>query len=396
MALPISFDEQRQRAARNYLYILIVVSLSKWITVSALTLLAIRLKVLSVLDLTVRSFISKQWLAVVCLVLVGYVMFCIVTIPFDYLKEYYFEHKFGLTLMGLRNWLSSKLERKMLVLFALLALTTFLYNAMLLDYFELLAISAVTVLVIFFLLYQPPRFLENRIYNIQSLGNGIILNIFTKLIEKTGVRGINIYEIKTNPRTRKVIAETNGTGSQRRVMLSDTLLKSYSLDEVETVLGHEIAHHKFGHHWKFSIILISAFLSLFCSIYWILHTTSTSSILGIDLQNLRQPTSVAYFPAYALIFGFTYALCVPLMNTLSRWEEKQCDKFELELVKKPEAFISSIVKLCDQNLIYAYPNRLVEFLFYDHPSGKKRVTLGMKYIASLYSPKEKMRSNIDA
>jgi hypothetical protein len=38
-----------------------------------------------------------------------------------------------------------------------------------------------------------------------------------------------------------------------------------------------------------------------------------------------------------------------------------------------------MVKLCDQNLRYAYPSPMIEFLFYDHPSGKKRVERALAY-----------------
>jgi STE24 endopeptidase len=67
------------------------------------------------------------------------------------------------------------------------------------------------------------------------------------------------------------------------------------------------------------------------------------------------------------------------MNTLSRRAEDHCDQYELELVEKPDAYISAMVKLCDQNLRYANPSALTEFLFYDHPSGKKRIERAATY-----------------
>ena len=67
------------------------------------------------------------------------------------------------------------------------------------------------------------------------------------------------------------------------------------------------------------------------------------------------------------------------MNMLSRWAEGHCDQYELDLVGKPDAYISAMIKLCDQNLRYAYPNPFIEFLFYDHPSGKKRIERALTY-----------------
>jgi Zn-dependent protease with chaperone function len=63
----------------------------------------------------------------------------------------------------------------------------------------------------------------------------------------------------------------------------------------------------------------------------------------------------------------------PIKNWLSRIRERAADGFSLDLVDNPSALGDALVKLSQQNLGNPAPPRLVELLFYDHPSGLRRV-----------------------
>ena len=182
--------------------------------------------------------------------------------------------------------------------------------------------------------------------------------------------------MKAGAKTKKATAALTGIGNTRRMLLSDTFLSNYSTDEVESVMGHEIGHHIYGHIWKFALLL-SIFL------LFVLFITSQIVQPVSAFFNLGHINSVSSLPLLALVFGLLYVGFSPLMNTLSRLAEGHCDQYELDLVQKPDAYISSMVKLCDQNLRYAYPSPFIEFMFYDHPSGKKRVERALAYKKSI-------------
>jgi STE24 endopeptidase len=107
----------------------------------------------------------------------------------------------------------------------------------------------------------------------------------------------------------------------------------------------------------------------------------TSQILqaSFGFFGLERVDSVASLPVFALISGLLFAVFTPLINMLSRRAEGNCDQYELDLVEKPDAYISAMVKLSDQNLGYAYPSPLMEFLLYDHPADKKRIERALNY-----------------
>jgi len=66
-------------------------------------------------------------------------------------------------------------------------------------------------------------------------------------------------------------------------------------------------------------------------------------------------------------------ILLPLNNAISRRYEKSADIFSVKLTKNKESFISSMEKLIDQNLADPEPNPFIEFIFYSHPSIKKRI-----------------------
>jgi Zn-dependent protease with chaperone function len=86
-------------------------------------------------------------------------------------------------------------------------------------------------------------------------------------------------------------------------------------------------------------------------------------------------------PLLMLVFGIFGFLIGPALNTFSRTLEMNADMTALELTRNPQAFISAMTKLTDQNLSEAQPNRLFEVLFHDHPTYVRRVELARRFIS---------------
>ncbi len=66
-------------------------------------------------------------------------------------------------------------------------------------------------------------------------------------------------------------------------------------------------------------------------------------------------------------------IVMPLSNGLSRMIEYQADEYALQATHKVEPFKSAMTRLGNQNLADAEPSPIVEFLFHNHPSIKKRL-----------------------
>jgi len=248
-----------------------------------------------------------------------------------------------------------------------------IYNFMWLDpTYWWLFLWFVSVFFIALIIYVSPVLIDPLFFKFPRLKNDELLNRLTKLADKAGIKIIGVFEMKAEAKTKKATAALTGIGNTRRMLLSDTFLSNYSNDEIESVMGHEIGHHIYGHIWKLALGLSGFFLFALFITNQIVQPISA-------FFNLEPINSVSSLPLLALVFGLLYVGFTPLMITLSRRAESQCDQYELDLVQKPDDYISSMIKLCDQNLRYAYPSPFIEFMFYDHPSGKNRVERALTY-----------------
>jgi STE24 endopeptidase len=230
----------------------------------------------------------------------------------------------------------------------------------------------VSVVFIALFIYVTPVCVMPLFYKFPELKDEQLLSRLTKLAGKAGIRIMGIYEMKSGAKTRKATVAMAGTGNTRRMLLSDTFLSSSSIDEIETTMGHEIGHRVHGDIWK-SIPLFSV---AFLFVLFVANLTLHSSTGSFGLGNFD---SIASLPLLALVLGLFYAAFTPVANTISRRWEARCDQYALDLVGKPNAYKSKMIKLCDQNLRYAYPNPIIESLFYDHPSEKKRIERALTY-----------------
>ncbi|HXX86835.1 MAG TPA: M48 family metalloprotease [Candidatus Acidoferrum sp.] len=367
------FNPEIQNKAKNYLYNKLRISICKSLVLLVLGVIVLSLRISNALENSIQSVISNGSLIVLVYVLVGYGAFWLVSLPFDFYDGSVVEHKFELSTESRRGWLWDNVKASILSLFLVLLFAEGVYNFMWLNlsywWFYIWLVSAFFIVIF---MYVAPVLIMPLFYKFPRLENQDLLSSLTKLADKAGIKVIGVFEMKSGAKTKKATAALTGVGKTRRMLLSDTFLSNFSKEETESVMGHEIGHHVYGHIWKMTALLVGILLLLLFIANQVLQ--STSGFFGI-----QHIDSVASLPLLALTLGLLFACLVPLINTLSRHAEGQCDQYELDLVEKPDAYISAMTKLCDQNLRYAYPPPIIEYLFYDHPSGKKRIQRALAY-----------------
>ena len=69
----------------------------------------------------------------------------------------------------------------------------------------------------------------------------------------------------------------------------------------------------------------------------------------------------------------------PITNNVIRNAEAQADIFGLNAAREPDAFATVALKLADYRKLD--PSPLEEFVFYDHPSGRSRILMAMRWKA---------------
>jgi STE24 endopeptidase len=155
-------------------------------------------------------------------------------------------------------------------------------------------------------------------------------------------------------------------------VLGDTLVNTFELPEIETVLAHEFGHHV--HHDLTTGIIVQSVLTLLG--FWPANLVMNWGVAFFDYSGLTDPATL---PLLIIALSILGLVTMPLGNLWSRWREVKADEYALKISGNPQAFISALTRLANQNLAEAEPPAWVEFLLHSHPSISKRVAMAQSF-----------------
>lgn len=108
--------------------------------------------------------------------------------------------------------------------------------------------------------------------------------------------------------------------------------------------------------------------------------------------NIREIGDVAVLPLAVIVFSLFFFLTTPVNNTITRTMEFEADMYGLNAAEQPDATSNVDVMLGEYRKLD--PSPLEEFVFFDHPSGRTRITAAMRWKAEhleTASPEEMSR-----
>src|SRR3989441_3892986 len=77
------------------------------------------------------------------------------------------------------------------------------------------------------------------------------------------MRVLGVHVVQSSVKSSRSNAALAGAGRTRRIVLTDTLLKTHGPDEIETILAHELAHQKHRDPAVgFGTFILTSFVSL--------------------------------------------------------------------------------------------------------------------------------------
>src|SRR6267154_5549424 len=94
---------------------------------------------------------------------------------------------------------------------------------------------------LFMLVNRSLPWLLSFFYPVLPLTNKSFQERLTQLAAKARLRVGTIYEWRIAESTRRANALVTGSGSARRILLTDTLISALSEDEVDAIVAHELA-----------------------------------------------------------------------------------------------------------------------------------------------------------
>ena len=278
------------------------------------------------------------------------------------------EHQFQLSNQRLRSWIWD--EAKGLLVMAIFALLLAELLYLIIRHFpeHWWVIAWIGFLGIAVLLAQlAPVVLFPIFYKFEPLQDGELKQRLVHLGTRAGTRVRGVYKWHLSEKSKKANAALTGLGNTRRIILADTLLENYSADEIEAVLAHELGHHVHKHIFKSIIVQAVVTFIGFWAANWVLHYAINR------LHMFETLSDFANLPLLILTFTVLSFLLMPALNALSRFHERQADRYAFESIPAVTPFISSMNKLADQNLAERVPSRWVEWWFHSHPAISHRI-----------------------
>ena len=287
-------------------------------------------------------------------------------LPVTLTRGYWLPRRFGLLHQPLGAWLADRLKALLIggalglpaveIAYALIALTPYWW----------LVAAGVFFVVQIALTAVVPIWIVPLFYRLSPLADVELRERLLALARRVRVDAVGVFVADQSRKSRTANAAVVGIGRTRRIIVFDTLLNSFTTEEIESVLAHELGHHVHGDIRRG--LLVHGLLLL---------VTARLAALGLDagvpLLGLAGPADPAGLPWLALVLLALGLIQLPLGNGFSRWIERQADDFALATTGNAPAFIGAMERLAQLNLAERRPNRLKEIVFYSHPALQRRI-----------------------
>ena len=236
--------------------------------------------------------------------------------------------------------------------------------------------TGVTVVFIVFVLLIAPIAIEPLFNTFTPAPPGPVRDEVVALAQKAHVPSGKIYIYNGSKQSNRYTANVAGLFGSARVAMSDVMFqKGADLAEVRGVVGHEMGHYARAHViwgalWA-GIEALLAFVLIQLLFPWL------AALLRADAAGVADPAGL---PVLAIIFATFQLVITPLDNTVTRLQEADADHFSLVVANEPDGLSKALVKTIEYRA--DSPSAIEEFIFYDHPSVRRRVRTAMDWKAA--------------
>jgi len=318
----------------------------------------------------VRDLVGdNRWLRLIAIGFFYATVLELLTLPLDFWSDFVLEHRYQLSTQRFGGWVWKRIKGYLvggpLGLVMLLGLYVLLWYG---GRWWWLAATAGFLGLTLLLGRILPVLILPLFYKVTRLDDAALANRLRRLAEGTGLNVEGVYRLHLSDETRKANAALAGLGRSRRVLLGDTLLDSFSPEEIEVVFAHEVGHHVHRHLIK----MVAVSIVLTAGGLWLVDCTLRAAAQPLGYAAFDDPAALPLVMLVLAVFGL---LLSPALNALGRFFEVQCDRYALERTGLRDAYRSAFAKLSRLNKSDPDPHPLVVWLFYDHPPIRERLAL---------------------
>jgi STE24 endopeptidase len=304
--------------------------------------------------------------------LVFFLVYALLTLPWDIYAGWYRERSYGRTSQPLGDFLGQGAIASVL--------TAVVTAVFMIGVYWLMRRAGkrwwiwsggLTAVALAVLMLLSPVLFEPLFNKYDPVPPGPVRDAVVEMAGRAGIPPNKIYMFNGSRQSNNFTANAGGVGSTARVAISDVAFKNASLDEVRAVTAHEIGHYVLKHTWWGILVFSLTAIVMF----WLADRLFPrfARLFGSSAR-LSDPRGI---PIVVFMVSALSLLVLPLINSFSRTLESQADAYSLRTENRPDALSSALVKTAEYR--YPRPNKLEELIFYDHPSVETRVRTAMEW-----------------
>jgi STE24 endopeptidase len=310
-------------------------------------------------------------LRLIALFLVVMLLHICVSLPLSFYSHFVVEHQFGLSNQSLRRWLRNWSLSNVLTILLGVALNVGLFLIIWHAGTYWWLIAAAAFFIVSIVLGQlAPVLIVPLFYKVEPIENADLDARMKKLAEGTGITIEGVYRLGLSADTQKANAMLAGLGRTRRVLMGDTLLEKFSHDEIDVIFAHELGHHVHRHIPKMIatgvVVSLAGFYLIDRVLVWWAGIPTAA-----DAPVASLPLVMFTLTAFSLVLS-------PLQNAISRFYERQCDRYALTRTHNPTAYRSAFWKLARLNKADTEPHWLEVMMLHSHPPISERLAIAQQ------------------
>ena len=305
------------------------------------------------------------------------VLVSVVLFPLTMYEGFFREHKYGLSNLSFGQWMRDQVVD--------LGVTAVLGAILLVVLFSLVRKSGenwwvwgslVSLIFTAFVVLIAPVFIFPLFNTFTKMEDPRIKEPILRLARANGIPATDVYVVDASRQSDRVSANVSGFGGTLRITLNDNLLKRCSLAGIESTMGHEMGHYVLNHVFKGLVLNGIVLVVMFALLNWGLNAGSAR---WGESWGIRGITDVAVLPLAVLLLATLSFLLTPVNNTITRAMEYEADMYGINASQQPDGEAEVDLMLGEYRKLD--PGPIEEFIFFDHPSGRTRITAAMRWKA---------------
>jgi STE24 endopeptidase len=310
---------------------------------------------------------------------IGYILVvAVLSFPLTFYQFFFREHRYGFATQNFPAWFVEQLIGLVVGLIAGVIALSILYAVFRRAQRSWWLWGTLVIVVLsFFGNFIAPVFVEPLFNTYKPLTDPKIRDPILAMAEANQIPVKQVFEVDASRQTKRVSANVAGMLGTTRIALNDNLLKQCSLPEIRAVMAHEMGHYVLNHGAK---------LTIYIGVVALFGFAIGKSVFDLALRiwgerwQVRGIADPAGLPLLTLIFvAFTF-LMTPVLNSIVRTTEREADQFGINTSREPDGECKVALKLGAYRKLD--PGMIEEFIFFDHPSGRARIQMGMDWKAA--------------